>query len=170
MPLNARPFRLALLALAVPAIVSAQAGTQVQFGGLKQDPSLPVQVTADKLTVNQNDNTAVFAGHVIVVQGQIRMAAPTVRVEYAKGQESSGHISRLLATGGVTLTTDTEAAQGEKADYAVDSGKIVMTGNVLLTQAQNAMSGQKLDIDLTTGVGIMEGRVQTVFRPAETKK
>lgn len=170
MPLNDRPFHLALLALAVPAMVCAQTGTQVQFGGLKQDPGLPVQVTADKLTVNQNDNSAVFMGHVIVAQGQMRLAAPKVRVDYAKGQEASGHISRLIATEGVTLTTDTAAAQGENADYHVDTGKIVMTGNVILTQAQNAMTGKQLNIDLNTGIGVMVGRVQTVFRPTDQKK
>ena len=167
---NVRTFRIALLALTLPTLAFAQAGATIKFGGLSQDPTLPVQVSAEKLTVNQSDQTAMFEGKVLVSQGQIRMSAPRVRVEYAKGGAASGHIARLLASGGVTLTSGDAAAEGQQAEYNVDKGHILLTGNVVMTQGQNAMSGQKLNIDLTTGVGVMEGRVQTVFRPAEKKK
>jgi lipopolysaccharide export system protein LptA len=155
-----------LLAVALPLAALAQ-GTQVSFGGLKQDPTLPVQVTADQLKVSQSDGTAVFSGNVVVGQGQMRLGAAEVRVEYAKGDAGAkGKVSRMVASGGVTFSSGGEAAQSKEAVYDVDKGRIVMTGDVILTQAQNAMSGQRLDIDLTTGTGQMEGRVQTVFHPA----
>ncbi|OIQ68675.1 LPS-assembly protein LptD [mine drainage metagenome] len=139
---------------------------QVAFNGLRQDPTLPVNVTADQLKVNQSDGTAVFSGHVIVGQGKMRLTAPLVRVEYDKtAGGDNGRISKLFASGGVTLNTGTEAAEAKDAVYAVNVGTMVLTGDVLLTQGQNAMSGQKLMIDLTQGTGQMDGRVQTVFQP-----
>ena len=169
MPRSIRPIRAALLIAALPVAAGAQ-GTQVAFGGLKQDPTLPVEVTADQLKVNQNDGTAVFSGHVIVGQGQIRLAADEVRVDYDKGTAGAkGQIARMVATGNVIFTSQGEAAQGKQAVYTIDDGKVVMTGDVILTQGQNAMSGQQLDIDLKSGTGQMEGRVQTVFHPAATQ-
>lgn len=155
----------AVLALAcLPAAALAQ-GATVAFGGLKQDPTLPVEVEADTLTVNQSDGSAVFTGNVLVGQGVLRLTAQTVRVEYSPG---GNDIQRLHATGGVTLANGTEAAEAREAVYTIASGEVVMTGDVLLTQGASALSGQKLVVDLTTGTGRMEGRVQSVFTPGKT--
>lgn len=150
---------LALWLAAAPALAQ---GTQVAFGGVKQDPTLPVEVTADSLQVNQSDGTAVFTGNVLAVQGEMRLTAAKVRVEYAEG---GGAIERLHATGGVTLVNATDAAESAEAVYTLASGNVVMTGNVLLTQGPNAIAGEKLVLDLTNGTGVMEGRVKTVFQP-----
>lgn len=148
--------------LIAPAPAMAQ-GAEVAFGGVKQDPTLPVEVTADALSVNQKDGFAVFKGNVVAVQGEMRMTAAEVRVEYTEG--GSG-IETLHATGGVTLVSPTDAAEAREATYTVATGGVVMTGNVLLTQGQNAISGERLVLNLTDSTGRMEGRVQTVFVPA----
>lgn len=166
MPHSIRPILAALLVAALPFVAGAQ-GTQVAFSGLKQDPTLPVEVSADQLKVSQTNGSAVFSGHVIVGQGQIRLAADEVQVDYDKGAAGAkGRISRMVATGNVVFSSQGEAAQAKQAVYTIDEGKVVMTGDVILTQGQNAMSGQQLDIDLKNGTGQMEGRVQTVFHPA----
>lgn len=160
----------ALIALAVPLWALAQnQGTQIAFGAKKQDPSTPVQVTSDQLTVNQTEGTALFTGNVVVIQGDLKMTAPKVLVDYTKGNGAQkGQISRVHASDGVTLTDGIEDAEGKDAVYTVESGKVVMTGDVIVTQGQNATSGQRLDIDLRSGQGVMQGRVQTVFKPAQT--
>lgn len=162
MHLNPRALILSLALLAaLPAAAPAQE-TDIAFGGLTQDTSLPVEVQADRLSVNNADGTAVFSGNVLVAQGDMRLAAAEVRVEYAPGGKS---IARLVATGGVTIANLADAAEAREADYSIDSGIIVMTGDVLLTQGASAMSGQKLTINLKTGTGTMEGRVTTTFLP-----
>lgn len=155
---------LAVLALA-PSLLLAQ-GATVAFGGLKQDTTLPVEVTADQLAVNQADGTATFSGNVLVGQGEMRLSAGKVRVEYTP---DGGGISRLHATEGVTLINATDAAEAREAVYTIDSGQVVMTGDVMLTQGASALSGQKLVINLKAGTGVMEGRVQTVFQPGSAK-
>lgn len=149
----------ALLALCGP--VAAQEA-KIAFGGLAQDTSLPVEVQADMLSVNNADGTAVFEGNVLVGQGEMRLAAAKVAVEYGKDGKS---ISRLHATGGVTIANLADAAEAKEAVYTIDSGVIVLTGDVLLTQGPSALSGQKLTIHLKDGTGVMEGRVSTVFVP-----
>ena len=64
-----------------PAAVQAQAGATVAFGSMKGDPTLPVEVTADQLRVNQATGIAIFSGSVIVIQGTMRLTAPEVQVD-----------------------------------------------------------------------------------------
>lgn len=161
-----RFLRFAIVACAVLGAggVLAQ-GASVEFGGLRQDAALPVEVSADSLTVNQTDGSALFEGNVIAVQGDLRLTAGAVQVRYAQG---GGAIETLTATGGVTLVSATDAAESREAVYSVQTGSVVMTGDVLLTQGRNAISGERLVLDLTAGTGRMEGRVQTVFTPGGT--
>lgn len=155
----------ALLCLGLlPGPVLAQ---QIALGGIRADAKAPVEVTADSLAVNQTDGTATFTGNVLVVQGGMRLKAAVVNVEYDPQDRSK--INRMHATGGVTLVSPAEAAEGKEAVYDVAASSVVMTGDVLLTQGQNVMSGQKLTVDLKTGTGQMDGRVRTVLQP-ETKK
>jgi lipopolysaccharide export system protein LptA len=157
-----RPRRFVLLLSAFLPLAAWAQDAQVAFGGLRQDTTLPVEVKAESLTVNQTDGSATFTGNVLVGQGEMRLAAQTVRVEYAADGKS---IAKLHATGGVTLASPTDAAESNEAVYAVDAGTVLMTGNVLLTQGASAIAGQKLLIDLKAGTGRMEGGVSTVFSP-----
>ena len=152
-------FTFLALALAQPAVAQ---DTNVAFGGLKGDPTAEVEMNADTLTVSQADGQAVFSGNVVVSQGEMKLSANEVRVEYGPDQTS---IDKLFATGSVLLVNATDAAQADQAIYTIASGEVVMTGNVLLTQGQAALSAQKLVIDLKTGTGRMEGRVKTTFTP-----
>ena len=138
--------------------------TQVAFGGIKADPTLPVEVTADTLDVNQADGSAEFLGNVLVGQGEMRLSAKRVLVIY--DEENSG-IQRLEATGDVVLVNGPDAAEADRADYSIDTGVIVMTGDVLLTQGLNALTSEKMTVNLTTGTAQMAGRVKTILNPKE---
>ena len=160
-----RTIRLAALALGVAVLASAAygQGATVAFGGIKSDTSQPVEVTADQLAVNQTDGTATFTGNVVVIQGDLRLGASTVRVEYATDDRT--RVERIVASGGVTLVSADEAAEAKDAVYTVANGQVVMTGDVLLTQNGGTIAGQKLSVDLKTGTGQMDGRVRTIISP-----
>lgn len=156
-------FRLGFLVLTLAlAAASAEAQQKIAFGELNQDTSLPVQVTADQLAVNNADGTAVFSGNVVVTQGKMTLAAGEVKVTYGTEQND---IETLVASGGVTVANLGDAAEAQEAVYTIDSGLIVLSGDVLLTQGGSAMAGQKLTINLKDGTGVMEGRVTTTFQP-----
>ncbi|WP_406720224.1 lipopolysaccharide transport periplasmic protein LptA [Thioclava litoralis] len=145
--------------LAFPTLGAAQ---QVAFGGLSTDTKAPVEITSDSLQVDQSTGEAVFRGDVLVVQSDMRLKAAELHVEYG---ETQSEINKLIASGGVTLVSQTDAAESQDAVYDVRSGNLVMTGNVLLTQGKNALSGNKLTVDMTTGTGQMDGRVRTILAP-----
>lgn len=155
--------RALLIAIFLAGPAAAQQA-DVRFGGLKQDTSLPVEVTSDSLSVDQADGAAVFTGNVLVKQGEMRLSAGTIRVEY--GADGQG-MERLHASGGVTLVSPTDAAEATDAVYTIASGTVVMTGNVLLTQGAAAISGEKLTVNLKDGTGVMSGRVKTIFTPGK---
>lgn len=140
-------------------------GMQVSFGDLKQDTSQPVEVSADQLKVDQTNGSAVFTGNVVVGQGDMRLAAGRVQVEYGDTNGSTANkISKLLATGGVILTNGGAAAESLEAVYTIDSGSIVMTGDVILTQGASVVSSDKMVVDLNTGTALMTGRVKSIFQ------
>ncbi|MCV2882038.1 lipopolysaccharide transport periplasmic protein LptA [Actibacterium sp. XHP0104] len=159
-------FVLVALALALsPGLATAQ-GTDISLGALVVDSKLPVQVTADQLRVAQADGTATFDGNVLVIQGDMRLSADRVGVEYVlENGQPTRRIARMQAEGKVLLVNGSEAAEGQRATYDIEASTLVMTGDVLLTQGGNTVSGQSLSINLKTGAGQMQGRVKTVFSP-----
>lgn len=152
-------------ATAIGGALPAAAQQQMALGGLKSDRNAPIDITSDSLAVDQQTGKATFTGNVLVVQGDLRMKAPLVVVTYDQANRSQ--IQHIHATGGVTLVSPDEAAQGEEANYDVSNNHVVMTGNVILTQGQNVTQGQKLTVDLTTSTGVMDGRVRTTLQPQQ---
>ena len=158
------PFRALILcvSLSLGAGAACAQTTNVAFGAIKADPTLPVEVTADSLDVNQADGSAEFRGNVKVGQGEMRLSAQRVLVIY--DQENRG-IQRMEAVGDVVLVNGPDAAEADRADYSIDTGVIVMTGDVLLTQGPNAITSEKMTVNLTTGTAQMVGRVKTILNP-----
>jgi lipopolysaccharide export system protein LptA len=155
------PKGIAALAL-ILAAGAALAQTSVGFDAGDRDPDEPVEVTADRLDVNQTDGTAVFTGNVVVVQGDLTLTADRVRVEY--GETQPREIERIFAFDNVVLVSPTETAEGAEAVYERATETVVMIGDVVLTQELNVVSGDVLTIDLVTGEGVVEGRVRTLLR------
>lgn len=154
----------ATLGVLVLSTAAFAQGTEVAFGTVQQDTSLPVEVSADSLSVSQKDGSALFTGSVVIGQGDMRLTAPRVLVFYT--EDKSG-VERLEATGGVTLVNGDQAAEAERADYHVNEGTIRMSGNVLLTQGANTLVSDAMDVDLENGTARMDGRVRTVFQSGE---
>lgn len=154
-------FTLAAFFMAIAPIAMAQ-GAQVAFGNTQQDSSLPVEVTADNLNVNQSDGTAVFTGNVLIGQGEMRLSAPRVLVVY---KDDHSGIEELRASGGVTLVSGEDAAEAATADYNVDTGVIEMQGDVLLVQGINALTGDRMFVDTRAGTAQVSGRVKTILQP-----
>ena len=154
-----------LCLLSLPAASLAQ-GAQIAFGDTRQNADAPVEVTADNLTVNQNDNTAVFTGNVLIGQGEMRLSAPKVLVVYLADQSG---IKRLEASGGVTLVSGEDAAEARQAEYDIQTGLIEMQGDVLLVQGVNALTADRMFVDTNAGTARMSGRVKTVLQPESSQ-
>lgn len=159
-------FRISIvLAFVVAGTLAAAQSAGISFGTAAFDRTQPVEVTADELRVDQSDGTAVFDGNVLVVQGDVRLSAGKVTVEYSQNNGTPTGIARLVASGGVTFVTASDAVEAKEATYSVDEGTVQLSGDVLLTQGRSAIAGDRLVINLEAGSGRMEGRVRTVLNP-----
>ncbi|WP_232897164.1 LptA/OstA family protein [Pontibaca salina] len=148
------------VSIALFAVAAQAQGANVAFGAIKADPTLPVEVTADSLDVDQQSGRAEYIGNVVVGQGEMRMSADRLLVIFS---DAVNAIERLEATGDVILVSGPDAAEAQRAEYTIDSGVIVMTGDVLLTQGQNALTSDSMTVNLTTGTAQMAGRVKTIL-------
>jgi lipopolysaccharide export system protein LptA len=158
-------FAAAVVLSCLPGLAMAQAGA-LSFGQGTRDRAAPVEVSSDALSVDQNDNSALFTGSVVIAQGEMRLAAPRVRVVYLP--DRSG-IETLEASGGVTLTSGEDAAEAQDAAYNLGTGMIELRGNVLLVQGTNAISGDTVIVDTNAGTAQVTGRVKTILRPQENQ-
>lgn len=170
MRLSPTVFLVATLFAAAPCLNAIAQSTGITVEGARNvDRDAPVEVTSDQLEMDQAAGTALFTGDVVVIQGDLRLAAPRILVEYTTLPDGSlgDTVDQITANGGrVLMVTPEEAAESDVAVYRPEEDKVTMTGDVLLTQGPNTLNGTRLVFDLETGVGRMDGgRVRTILTP-----
>lgn len=165
-----------VLAVAVGTALAGDAGAQTDgtaTGGFRNDdPEAPVEVTAERLDLARAEGTALFTGNVVAVQGDMRLTAEWVLVEYLLNPDGTlgDDIDRITARENVLLVTPEEAAEGDEAVYTLRTNEVVMTGDVILTQGGNTVAGDRLVVDMETGIGEVQGRVRTVLQPERAEE
>lgn len=139
-----------IVAACLPGFAHAQA--------YQHDSSLPIEITADLLEVEQRDRIATFTGDVDAVQGELVLSADKLRVFYSSNDQAdeaapgaTGSIRRIEAEGNVFITSPQETAQGESGVYDVADDLLTLEGSVVLTRGDNVIRGQQLEIDLLSG-------------------
>jgi lipopolysaccharide export system protein LptA len=103
-------------------------------------------------------NRAVLSGNVSVVQAEMNLKAARMTVAYT-GQVVNGspQVSRLDASGGVTVVRPGQTARGQYGIYDLNRRVITMLGGVTLTQGGNTVNGSRLVINLDTGRAVIDG-------------
>ena len=124
----------------------------------------PVDVTADRIEVQDRADRAIFAGNVHATQAEMTLDTQRLTVAYSNspgGAAASGtsgvQIHRLDAAGGVVVHSPSETAKGDFGIYDLDRKLITLIGNVQLTQRNNIVSGQRLVINLDSGRAVVDG-------------
>jgi lipopolysaccharide export system protein LptA len=166
-------------ALAQEAVTSA-------FDGFSGRGEQPVNIEADRLDVQELQQTAIFSGNVVVVQGTSTLRTKQLTIFYEKdggGDQKTApaapaaskddvvtgrQIRKLEADGSVMVTSNDQKAVGDRGVFDMKSNTAVLIGNVIVTQGTNILKGDKLFVDLTTQKSRVEsasngGRVQGVF-------
>lgn len=167
-----------LVAVAVWMVCAAGAFAQ---SAAKHDTDLPIDIQADRLEIQQENNLAIWTGNVDVIQGDIRLQAKELRVSYGQAggdtdgaANVSGSIRRIDARGDVFMSTPTETAKGDNGTYDVVTKMITMNGNVVLTRGKNVLRGDQLVYNMVTGRSVLTGgkktRVKGIFVPEKKKK
>ena len=139
-------------------------------GNFKNDS--PIEINADTLEVFQQENRAVFSGHVVAVQDKVRLKADKMNVFYSAPQDkkkdakqvpgTQDSIKKIEVEGGVFLSTPEETASGAGGTYDVTERKIYLTKNVVLTRGKNVLKGDRLVYNFVTGMStVSSGGVES---------
>ena len=151
-----------ILAVTIMAASAALAQTkQVQpVSALKgHNSNAPVDVTAERIEVQDRADRAIFAGNVHVTQAELTLDTPRLTVAYSGGQGANNNVQirRLDAAGGVVVKSPTETAKGDFGVYDLDRKLITLIGNVQLNRQNDRVSGARLVIDLDSGRAVIDG-------------
>lgn len=137
---------------AVGAIAHAQAPVSALKG---HDSDAPVDVTADRIEVQDRADRAIFAGNVHVRQADLTL--DTARLTVAYSSASGIQIQRLDASGGVVVRSPSETARGSFGVYDLERKLITLVGDVQLSRGDSRIQGSRLVIDLNSGRAVVDG-------------
>lgn len=156
-----------ILAVTICAATAALAQTQTNsVSALKgHNSNAPVDVTADRIEVQDRADRALFMGNVHATQAEMTLDTERLTVAYsnkaggagATGGTAGVQIHRLDAAGGVVVHSPNETAKGDFGIYDLDRKLITLIGNVRLNQANNIVNGQRLVINIDSGRAVVDG-------------
>jgi lipopolysaccharide export system protein LptA len=135
------------------------------------DNKAPIDISSDSFQADLNGKTGTWTGNVVLVQGDMKLRANSVRVTTV-----NGNADKVMATGNVVVDSPKSGTvTGDNGVYSVGPRTVLMTGNVTLKKGKDVLVGAQLTINLVTGQanlgggaktpGVSGGRVKGVFTP-----
>ena len=142
----------------------------VPLRGAEKKPPSPVEVEANEMEIIDADRQAIFRGKVDAVRDNQHIRSDFMTVFYSDIKQTDGtsksQVSKLDATGNVTVTTEKQVITGEWAKMDVQANTLIVGGNVKLVDGKTTLQGEKLNVDLDTNRTLMTGgRVKGSFVP-----
>ncbi|MGQ0673339.1 MAG: LPS export ABC transporter periplasmic protein LptC [Hyphomicrobium sp.] len=147
----------------------------------------PVEITAQRLDINDERKTALFTGDVTAVQGTAALATPELLVSYegdtaaAVGASPSsagplagagnGKVSRITAKGPVTMTRGaSDRVTSDAAEFDAKASTAVLTGNVVMTSGvDRRVVSDRADLDSGADTALLTGAVVVTSGKNELK-
>ena len=131
----------------------------------------PIDITSDRLDVDEQGGSAVFTGQVIVKQRDMTVYAEKL-VIYR--DQTSEQIERIEASGGVRVVQQDRVGTAENATFYQQEDKLTLTGDARVQQGQNLISGAEIILLLKENKSLVksdeDGRVRAVFFPEQEQK
>jgi lipopolysaccharide export system protein LptA len=136
----------------------------------------PIRIESDSNEVLQKEGRGIYTGHVVVTQGNSRIATDKLTLVCAKsarsadGNQNCEEIDQIIAEGNVLYTAPDAKLKGDKAVYQYNAGIITITGaDVIVTSGDdNITRGTEAVYNVDGGAArITAGkeRVTSIFTP-----
>lgn len=126
----------------------------------------PVEVSADRLEVDDRSQVLVFVGNAVATQDDVTMHGDRLTVKYTGAKRQ---IEKVVAEGSVRIVQGDRIATGAKAVLYHAEERIVLTGSPKVTEGDNFIQGQEITVFLNDQRSIVTGgaggRVNAVFTP-----
>ena len=119
---------------------------------LKTDKNQPMDLKAERWTGSMQTGTQVWDGNVSITQGSLRITADKATLHYKEGAvdraELIGSPARVeqAQDGGGKVS-----AQAAKVDYFLGANKVTLSGSVRIEENGNITQGERFDYALDTG-------------------
>lgn len=142
-----------------PAEPAKPNATAAMFGKSNE----PLDITSQRLDVNDLKKTAIFSGNVRAVQGESVMETPELTVGYASDAPAgaapqpaggmlggaAGKVKDILAQGPVVMTRGTtDRVTSDRATFDVQADTGILSGNVVMTSGpERRATGERVDLD-----------------------
>lgn len=168
-----------VIALTTLGLIIGSINAHAQVSALRDhDVQNPVDISANRLEVKQKENIALFTGNVVVSQSDMSLVSDRITVFYQgdRNKNNSSSISRLDASGNVTMTSPTETIKSTWGVYDFTEKIITLGGDVEFSNADGKIKSPRLQVNLSTGQITMDGgqdegevtnRVSGQFTPPE---
>lgn len=139
---------------------------------LTSDRQQPVNISADKVTVNQRTGVSVYTGRVIVIQGTLRITADKLTVYQVKRQ-----LDRMVAIGKPATykqrpdnKPDDIHGSANTMEYFAKKDIVILKEKAVLVQNKNTFKGKHIIYNLKTDHvesrgGGNKGRVHITIEP-----
>lgn len=108
----------------------------------------PLDITSDRLDVNQTSSQAVFSGNVNATQDGLNVKSNSLALAFANPKELV--LKSVIAEKDVIITHNGTRATSDKATLNPVTNVLILEGNVTLTKGENTLKGARLVYNLTT--------------------
>lgn len=150
---------LLIVLMAAPAFSSAP---------LFKSSKSPIDISSERLDVDQQKGKAVFKGNVIARQDKMLLQADIMTILF---DEKQNEVKEIIAKGSVTIDLDKKRATCKTAHFYTTENKVILTGTPQLKEGKNVVEGEKIIFFLNEERSIVEGkknsRVKTTIFPGQ---
>jgi len=132
------------------------------------DTKQPIEITAQKLELIQQQRQSIFTGDVVAKQGDMTLSADKLTVFLLENQDQ---IDRLEAVGTVKVVQFDRVATADRAIFYQLEEKLVLSGHAVVVQDNNKVSGDEIEIYLKENRSVIKSskssRVKAVIIPVK---
>jgi len=145
-------------------------------GTLMSRSNAPVDITSERLDVDDTAKIALFRGNVHAVQGEASLDAAELEIHYEGNatpgskppdaaeagavQPAQGRLRKLIARPDVTLTRANDVVQAPLATFDPVAGMAALTGGVVVTSPPDRrVTGDRADVDTANNLIRLTGNV-----------
>lgn len=146
---------------------------------LETDAQQPIEIEADKISLDEASGVARYEGHVQLTQGSIRVSANELILSSRDGRlqqiEIKGDPAQPAVFQQQTLSGQQARAEAEQMNFIVPQSRLILTGHASMAQGTRFIHSERIEYNTETNNLIAgnrnkqspEERVHIVITPDE---
>lgn len=156
--------RFLMAAVLCGAVMVPYGGAYADPLGLAQSGGGGLEVESDNgIEWRRNEQVLIARGNAVAKRGNSRVDADELRALY-RDRDGQSEIYRIIATGNVKLSSETDVATGDQAIYDIDDAVVVLTGEDLQykTPTETLTAEESLEYWETERMAVARGNAVAV--------